>query len=154
MLRNDSLNSKEGLSNSNIIASSKQLDQNEDLQDIENEELKDIENEELKEIENGIAGSSSINNIDDNMDNEEIHNSMQKIKSYASKQSSFSKSYSKSRSSSYTASEVSKSQSINKDSYLYEDEIVKKVNDQIKASIDHHPDYLSNYLYTNKSTIG
>ncbi|OUM59031.1 hypothetical protein PIROE2DRAFT_15545 [Piromyces sp. E2] len=140
MLRNDSLNSKEESNSSNIKVSSKHLD---------------IDNGDIENTENSIVGSTSLtndNDIYDNKDNEEIHNSTQKIKSCSSKQSSISKSYSKSNS---YVSDVSKSQNTNKNSYLYEDnEIVKKVNEQIKASIDNHPDFLSHFIFTNKSNIG
>ncbi|ORX44320.1 hypothetical protein BCR36DRAFT_415077 [Piromyces finnis] len=137
MLSSNSLNSNNESYSSSIKSSSKQLNEN---------------NEELEYVKDSfIKSSSTINEsvIDDNIINYEIQNSTRNIKSYSSKPS-YTYSYSNERSN----SEVSKPHISNKNSYIYDNEIVKIVNDQIRTSIDHHPDFLSNYLFTNKSIIG
>ncbi|ORX87054.1 hypothetical protein BCR32DRAFT_289591 [Anaeromyces robustus] len=138
MLSNENLNSKEKLYNSN--------DKNLDKFENDNE---NINNTSLKSSKSISYKNESIRNLD----NENTKNDIKTENSYNSENSNNSNVTNNNKDSTFNNISISHLQNIN-DNCIYENNIVNEVNNQIKSSIDHHPDYLSKYLFTNKSYIG
>ncbi|ORY40024.1 hypothetical protein LY90DRAFT_672255 [Neocallimastix californiae] len=137
-------------------------------------------NDEKKSLQE-ISSNNSIRSLKDISSNNSKHSlknislndskqSLQKINSYTSNKSCSSRKGSqtgivntsggskgniscKSRSGSYMTN-ISKSQSIVKETDIQDTEFIDKINKQLKESIDHHLDYYPNYLFTSNSIIG
>ena len=169
MLRNDSLGSKVEETGSAANINSNEIEQeNKELNYSKNnltkssysiKNISDNDSNNTNDINdvddiNGIDNVNDINDDDSSINDDEKQYTLQEIKSYTSSKKSYVSNHNNKSNSSINAY-VSKSQSSIKNvEDIFDNEIVRKINDQLKTSIDHHPDYLSKFLFTNKSVIG
>eukprot|EP00833_Pecoramyces_ruminatium_P000454 jgi/Orpsp1_1/1174486/evm.model.c7180000050310.1 len=135
MLSNEGLNSRHESNNSNTNINFVEFDQN------DNQSYSKTKN--LNKEENVLHGMNSYNS-EESFSSNKISRSVSRTVSN-NENIINNDSYNKN---------ISKSNDSIKEDYLFENDIVEKVNNQLKLSIDHHPDYLSKYLFTNNSVIG